>query len=146
MLEAIIQKLSLLLETECKQSFVFRQFLAAYTSTFPRLIYYFYFFSQSEYKFQDGGQNGGLAKVWLYFKRLNFISSVIAFYISPYASIYAGLSCSIIAELLLMSLLRNVNRDPRSQLVDRLLGYLCPWQCASVQFTVAKNSAMSVWV
>ena len=32
-----------------------------------------------DYKFEDGGQNGGRAKVWLYIKRLYFISSVIAF-------------------------------------------------------------------
>ena len=46
-----------------------------------------------DYKFQDGAQNGGLARVWLYIKRLYFISSGIAYCISPYASFYAGLSC-----------------------------------------------------
>ena len=34
----------------------------------------------------------GRARVWLYLKRLYFISSVIAYYISPYASLYAALS------------------------------------------------------
>ena len=35
------------------------------------------------------------ASLWLYLKRLYFISSVIAYCISPYASFYAGLSCDI---------------------------------------------------
>ena len=43
---------------------------------------------------QDGGQNGGRANAWLYLKRLYFISSGIAYCIAPYASFYAGLSCS----------------------------------------------------
>ena len=50
---------------------------------------------KSDYKFKDGGQNGSRARVWLYLKRLYFISSVIAYCISPYASFYAGLSCVI---------------------------------------------------
>ena len=33
------------------------------------------------------------ARLWLYLKRLYFISSAIAYCISPYASFYAGLSC-----------------------------------------------------
>ena len=36
---------------------------------------------------------GGRARVGLYLKRLYFISSGIAYCISPYASFYAGLSC-----------------------------------------------------
>ena len=47
---------------------------------------------KSDYKFKDGGQNGGRANLWLYLKRLYFISSGIAYCISPYASFYAGLS------------------------------------------------------
>ena len=34
------------------------------------------------------------ARLWLYLKRLYFISSAIAYCISPYASFYAGLSCN----------------------------------------------------
>ena len=48
-----------------------------------------------DYKFQDGEQNGGRANAWLYLKRLYFISSGIAYCIWPYASFYAGLSCSL---------------------------------------------------
>ena len=33
------------------------------------------------------------ARLWLYVKRLYFISSALAYCISPYASFYAGLSC-----------------------------------------------------
>ena len=50
---------------------------------------------QSHFKFQDGGQYGGRARLWLYVKRFYFISSVIAYCISPYASYYAGLSCCV---------------------------------------------------
>ena len=48
-----------------------------------------------DYKFQDGGQNGGRANAWLYLKRLYFISRGIAYCISPYASCYVRLSCYI---------------------------------------------------
>ena len=48
---------------------------------------------KSDYKFQDGGHNDGRARVWLYLKCLYFISSGIAYCISPHASFYAGLSC-----------------------------------------------------
>ena len=37
--------------------------------------------------------NGGRARAWLYLKRLYFISSIIAYCISPYASFYAGRNC-----------------------------------------------------
>ena len=36
------------------------------------------------------------ARLWLYLKRLYFISSAIAYCISPYASFYAGLSCCLL--------------------------------------------------
>ena len=36
------------------------------------------------------------ARLWLYLKRLYFISSAIVYCISPYVSFYAGLSCSIL--------------------------------------------------
>ena len=42
---------------------------------------------------QDGKQNGGRARMWLYLKRLCFISCTVAYCIASYASFYAGLSC-----------------------------------------------------
>ena len=41
----------------------------------------------------------GPCKVWLYLKRLYFISSGIAYCISPYARFYAGLSCFLEAAI-----------------------------------------------
>ena len=55
---------------------------------------------KSDNKFKDGGQNGGRARVWLYLKRLYFISSAIAYCILPYASFYVGLSCYTVSPLL----------------------------------------------
>ena len=44
--------------------------------------------------------------MWLYLKRLYFISSAIAYCISPYASFYAGLSCCNY-QYTITALLRN---------------------------------------
>ena len=52
---------------------------------------------KSDYKFQDGGQNGGRVNAWLCLKRLYFISiGGIAYCISPYASFYAGLTVIVV--------------------------------------------------
>ena len=41
------------------------------------------------------GKTTAFARLWLYLKRLYFISSAIAYCISPYASFYAGLRCIV---------------------------------------------------
>ena len=48
------------------------------------------------------------ARLWLYLKRLYFISSAIAYCISPYSSFYAGLSCPYCHGLVYSSLCVHV--------------------------------------
>ena len=66
------------------------------------------------------------ARLWLYLKRLYFISSAIAYCISPYASFYAGLSykitgsttAAIIDITYIVSMLLETNKFVRCLLID----------------------------
>ena len=51
------------------------------------------------------------ARLWLYLKRLYFISSAIAYWISPYASFYAGLSCLLYHSLSIESTVNACRRE-----------------------------------